>query len=582
MRLFDEVLILLLAAVVAVIVLRRLHIPPVIGYLLVGTVVGPQGLKLIPQVEDVSALGWFGVAFLLFTVGLEFSFSKVKAMKGTLLILGAAQVFLTAAVIAVIAWGAGVPPVDALAIGAILAQSSSTIIGRHLIEQQELGTRHGRLSIGISVFQDVTAMPFVILIPALAGGSGGGDAIAVPVLIVVGKALAAVVLMIAVGRWVLRPLLHQIAATRSQELLTLAALLVALAAAWVTDAMGLSLALGAFLGGMMLGETEFRHQIEAEIRPFRDVLLGMFLVTMGMLLDARALAPVWPWVVAMTVGGMAVKAGLVAGLVRLAGEHGAVALRTGLVLAVGGEFGFALLALAQAGNLLNSELLQIVLSSVLLAMLLGPVLIRFNGILARRLFRVDRKRPIETTEAETSGVDRHVILCGYGRVGRSMAHVLERSGIACVGVDFDPSQVREAGEAGERVLYGDSSRTENLRAAGIERAGLLVVTFDDPPAALKILTQARALKPRLPVLVRTRDEAHLELLEQAGATEVVPDTLESSLMLAAHAMLLLGEPVSRVARRVDEVRRERYRLLRDLAQEDAESEYLEYWRDEPR
>jgi CPA2 family monovalent cation:H+ antiporter-2 len=579
MRLFDEVLILLLAAVIAVIVLRRLHIPPIIGYLLVGAVVGPYGLKLIPQVEDVSALGWFGVAFLLFTVGLEFSFSKVKAMQGTLLTLGTAQVLLTAAVIGVIAWGAGVPPADALAIGAILAQSSSTIIGRHLLEQEELGTRHGRLSIGISVFQDVTAMPFVILIPALAGG---GDAIAGPVLLVIGKALAAVVLMIAVGHWVLRPLLHQIAVTRSQELMTLAALLVALAAAWVTDAMGLSLALGAFLGGMMLGESEFRHQIEAEIRPFRDVLLGMFLVTMGMRLDVSALVPVWPWVVVVTMGGMAIKTGLVAGLVRLAGEHGAVALRTGLVLAVGGEFGFALLALAQAGNLLDPEVVQIVLSSVLLAMLLGPGLIRFNGLLARCLFRADRQRPAETTAAEASGADRHVILCGYGRVGRSLAHVLERGGIACAGIDFDPARVREGNEAGERVLYGDASRAEILRTAGLERAGLLVVTFDDPPTALKILNQARTLRPRLPVLVRTRDEAHLEVLEQAGATEVVPDTLESSLMLAAHAMLLLGEPASGVARHVDAIRRERYRLLRDLAQEDTESAYLEYWRDEPR
>jgi CPA2 family monovalent cation:H+ antiporter-2 len=576
MRLFEEVLILLLAAVIAVIVLRRLHIPPIIGYLLVGAVVGPFGLKLIPQVEDVSALGWFGVAFLLFTVGLEFSFSKVRAMQGTLLTVGTAQVFLTAAVVGVIAWQAGLAPADALAVGAILAQSSSTIIGRHLIEQNELGTRHGRLGIGISVFQDVTAMPFVILIPALAGG--GGDAIAGPVLIVIGKALGAVVGMIALGHWVLRPLLHQIAATRSQELMTLATLLVALAAAWVTDTMGLTLALGAFLGGMMLGESEFRHQIEAEIRPFRDVLLGMFLVTMGMRLDLRALEAVWPWVLAITAGGMAIKALLVTGLVRLAGDTGAVAFRTGLLLAVGGEFGFALLALAQEGNLLNPEMVQIVLSSVLLAMLLGPVLIRFNGALARVLFRADLKPQAETPAAAAGNADRHVILCGYGRVGRSLAHVLECSGIACVGIDFDPSRIREAGE---RVLYGHANRIEILRAAGLEQARLLVVTFDDPPAVLKILEQVQALRPRLPVLVRTRDEAHLDALEQAGAAEVVPDTLESSLMLAAHAMLLLGEPASKVMQSIDAVRRERYRLLRDLDRDDVESAYLEYWRNEP-
>jgi monovalent cation:H+ antiporter-2, CPA2 family len=556
----EETLLLLLAAIVAVAAFLRLRLPPVLGYMLIGIAAGSHGLGLLPKIEHVSGLAWFGVVFLLFTIGLEFSLSKVTAMSGTLLLLGAGQVFATTAAVASLAWAAGIPRVGALVVGAVLAQSSSTIIGRLLTEQQEIGSRHGRLSMGISVLQDVTALPFVVLLPALASGAGSGAAAAL--LTSLGKAALAFALLLAAGRWLLRPLLQQIAALRSAELLTLTALLAALTAAWLTELAGLSLALGAFLGGMIVGETQFRHQLEAEIRPFRDVLLGMFMVVIGMTLDVRALTGIWHWALLLAAGALVVKALLVAGLVSLSREHRTVSLRCGLVLAVGGEFGVALLALALQGDLLPPAAAQTVLAAVVMSMLFGPLLIRYNGAIAGVVFPAEHAELAGRIESAAQPLEGHVILCGYGRVGQAMARVLEQDGIICLGIDFDPARVRETVAAGERVYYGDCGRPEILVAAGMARARLLVITFDDLSAGLAILRHARELRSDMPVLVRTRDDHQMEVFERAGATEAVPETLEASLTLTAHALRLLGEPDATVARRIEEIRRSRYLLLR--------------------
>lgn len=580
--LFEELLILLGAAVIAVAVFRRLKLPPILAYLLVGVLVGPHGLKLIPDIEAVRLLAEFGVVFLLFTIGLEFSLPKVLAMRHMLLGMGSAQVLLTTAVVAAIAWLAGMPGAAAFAVGAVLAQSSTSIISKQLTEQNEINSRHGRLSLGISVFQDVTAVPFIIVIPALAAGAA--DTISGPLALALIKGAAAFAIMFALGRWLLRPLFHEIASARSAELFTLAALLVALTAAWTTELLGLSLALGAFLAGMMLGETEFRHQVEADIRPFRDVLLGMFFITMGMLLDVRALPGIWEWVLGLALATLLLKALLVTGLVRAGGMELGVAVRTGVVLAVGGEFGFALLALALHGGLLAPEHIQIVLSAVLITMMVSPLLIRYNGAVAKRLcaasYGTDRARQREEVEQGAHALERHVIICGYGRVGQGLAHALEQDGIPYLALDLDPARVREAREAGDPVRYGDSARREILLAAGLERARLLVVSFDDAAATLKILQHTRELRPDMPVLVRTRDDTHLELFQQAGATEVVPETLEAGLMLVFHTLLLLGVPLSRIVRRVRDVRADRYRLLRgyfhgeDILEEAQEDEAM--------
>lgn len=564
--LFVQILILLAVSVLVVALFRRFNLPTILGYLFVGMAVGPHGLGLIPDTEDVRLIAGFGVVFLLFTIGLEFSLPKVLAMRNRLLGMGSAQVLFTTAVVALIAWLAGMPAAAAFVVGAVLAQSSSTIIGKQLTEQLEINSRHGRLSLGISVFQDVTAVLFVIIIPVLA--TGAGDALFAPLALALIKGAAVFAVMLVLGRWLLRPLFHEVAATRSAELSTLAVLLVVLTAAWITDMVGLSLALGAFLAGMMLGETEYRHQLEADIRPFQDVLLGMFFVTVGMLLDVQALPGIWGWVLGLALATLLLKTLLITAMVRASGDDLTVSVRTGLVLAVGGEFGFVLLALALEGDLLSPEHTQIVLTAVLVTMMLSPLLIRYNGAIARRLCAASRgadlARPVKEVEHEAHTPDRHVIICGYGRVGQNIGRFLEQEGFNFIALDLDPVRVREAREAGDPVIYGDSTQRAMLEAAGLGQARALIVSFNDLAASFKILAQVRRLHPELPVLVRTRDDAELERLQEAGATEVVPETLEASLMLSSHLLLILGVPMSKVFRRIREAHNDRYRLLRGV------------------
>lgn len=559
--LFDEILILLAVAVVTVAVFNRFRLPSSLGYLLVGVVVGPGVLGWVPDIEDTRVLAEFGIVFLLFTIGLNFSLPQVMAMKNLLLGLGTSQVMFTTAAIAAALWLFGLPGLAAFVIGAAFAQSSTTVLSKQLADQAEDQSRHGRLAVGMSVFQDVTAVPFVVVIPVLA--SPGADTVAGPLALALLKAAAAFVLVFVAGRWLLRPLFHEVAARRSAELFTMTALLVSLGAAWLTQSLGLSLALGAFLAGMMLGETEFRHQVEATIRPFRDVLLGLFFVTIGMLLDVRALPAIWHWAVLGALGLLVVKALLVAGIARFAGVDLRVALRTGLVLAVGGEFGFALLAIALGADAITADVAQIALTAILLSIVLAPLLIRRNDAIAERLTRRHRAAdetapgiPVDTR------VRDHVIICGYGRIGQNVARFLDQEGIEYLALDLDPARVREARAAGERVYYGDSAQREILEAAGLEHARMIVVSYDDVGSAVKVIHHARTLRPALPVLVRARDETVVAPLQAAGATEVVSETLEAGMMLVSHVLLMLGVPASRIIRQMRELRADRYRLLR--------------------
>ncbi len=560
------ILILLVSAVAAVAALRRFHLPAVLGYLAVGVVVGPHGLGWVPDAPETRVLAEFGVVFLLFTIGLEFSLPRLVAMRAAVLGLGGAQVAITTAASAwaLRAWGAPWP--EAVVVGGALALSSTAIVMKQLAEQLELNSRHGRLAVGVLLFQDLAVIPFLILVPALAGQ--GTDGMLVPLAWALAKGLLVVVGLLAAGHWLLRPLFHEVASARSPELFTLTVLLVTLSAAWLTHRMGLSPALGAFLAGMMLSETEYRHQIEADIRPFRDVLLGLFFVTVGMLLDPRVLPQHWLAVTAAATGLVAGKGALVYALARLGRAEPGVALRTALVLGQGGEFGFALLALALHRDVVGETAAQVVLTAIVLSMALAPILIRYNGRIAKRLFRggyVGRREASRRAIAEAAkGLSGHVIICGFGRVGQNVARFLDREGFPYFALDLDPDRVREAREAGEPVHYGDSTHLEILEAAGLGRARAVVVTYDDPPAALTVVRAVRRLREDLPVLVRTRDDADLERLQAAGATEVVPETLEASLMLVSHLLLLLGVPVSRVVRRVRGVREDRYRLLRSF------------------
>lgn len=563
----QQVLVLLSITVLAVMLLMRLRLPPILGYLVTGLLVGPYGLGWIENTEDTRLLAEFGVVFLLFTLGLEFSLPRLIVMKKEVLVLGSAQVALTTGVAVLASRLFDVAPEIAVVIGGIFAMSSTAIVAKQLTEQVEITQPHGRLAIGVLLFQDIAVVPFIILIASLSGAADTSlwSDLGMALL----KALAVLAVVLVIGRVILRPVFHEIAKARSAELFTLAVLLFTLASAWATHSFGLSLALGAFVAGMMLGETEFRHQVEADIRPFRDMLLGLFFVTIGMLVDPEALAPVLGYVIAGGLGLVVFKLVTITLLSRLVTTDWNAALRAGLVLAHCGEFSFALLTLALSGNLLGDELAQIALGSIMLSMAISPLLIRYNDRLAHLLIPQDEEaRDKAKMEFDVSShqdhLRDHVIICGYGRVGQNIARFLEQEGFEYVALDLDPYRVRTARAAGDPVYYGDATHMDVLNAAGLRDAKIVVQSYFGIETSLKILQQVRKDYPDLPVLIRTRDDTHLDKLQAAGATEVVPETLEASLMMAAHVMTILGVPVRRILKDIQDVREHRYDLLRSV------------------
>jgi CPA2 family monovalent cation:H+ antiporter-2 len=573
------ILILLGAAVALVVLFRYLRLPHVLAYLVAGVAVGPYGLGWIPELQGTRTLAEFGLVFLMFTIGLEFSLPQLVAMRRTVFGLGGAQVLLSAALFAALAWALGVEVEGAIVVGAILALSSTAITLKLLIEQLEHHSRHGRQALGILLFQDLAVVPLLILIPALAGGPGQSVAAALGASAV--KGVLVLVAILAAGRWLLRPLFHEVALAHSREFFMLTVLLVTLASAWVAHTAGLSPALGAFLAGLMIAETEYRHQVEGDILPFRDVLLGLFFVTVGMLLDPRTLWAWWPQLLAILAALLLFKVALVTLLSRLGGSELGVALRTALVLAPGGEFGFALLVQAGHFRLLDGLEAQIVLGAVLLSMVVGPLMIRYNGHLAKRLvpsYRERREANLDAIRAEFGHGHNHIIICGYGRCGQNLAWMLKQEHLATVALDLDPVRVRDARDAGEPVIYGDATRRDVLLAAGLARARALAVSFNDTPSALRTLRVVRDLRPDLPVIVRTVDDRDLEQLRAAGATEVISESLEGSLMMGAHLLVLLGSPMTRIIKQVRAVQRDRYRMLRGFfhGQDEIEAEEAPY------
>ncbi|SFM72510.1 cation:proton antiporter [Halopseudomonas yangmingensis] len=558
-----QVLLLLVLTVPAIILFQRLRIPSSLAYLAVGVVVGGYTAGPVVQSDYLQMIAEFGVVFLLFTIGLNFTVAQIYAMRHALLGLGTGQVFLTALLIGGLAWLAGLPPAAAFVAGAVFAQSSTTIISRQLAEQGEEGTRHGRLGVAMSVFQDVTAVPFLVIIPVL-GLSAAGD-LGGTLGITLFKALLALALVLLVGRYLLRPLLHQVAILRSAELFSLSVLLVSLAAAWTTQQLGLSMAFGAFLAGMVLGDTEFRHQVEATIRPYRDVLLGLFFISIGMLVQPALFPQIWREALVGALALLLVKLLLVSLLVRSAGFEPRMALRTGLLLAVGGEFGFALLAIALDAAVIEPLLAQTLLASVLLSMVVAPFMIRYNLQLSAWL--ADKPLP-EVDQglrlADGAAPGNHVILCGYGRTGQMIGHFLDREGSAYLALDTDAAMVGEARLAGQPVYYADATTPSVLEAAGLSSARLLIISHDDRSALLRTLACVRQQRPDLPILVRARDESWGDELRAMGASEVIPETLEAGITMASHALLSLGVPQYRVSRYLQEQRSQRYPMLREL------------------
>jgi len=561
----DGILILLLLSVIAVILMRRINLPPILGYLLVGVLAGPHALGWVPEGHAVEFLAELGVVFLLFMIGLEVSIPHLMAMRTILLGLGGLQVVLSTLSTIFIAWYlVGFPLEVAFAVGGALSLSSTAIVVKQLQEQLEMHSRHGRNALGILLFQDLAVVPFLVAIPIIAGG---GDAMLTAFGWAFLKAAFAFAIMFAVGHWLLRPLLHQIAAMYSLELFTLTILLLSLAAAWVTQSMGLSLALGAFLAGVMLAETEFRHQIETETRPFRDVLLGLFFVFVGTQLHIDAFLDQWHWILILTVGVILGKGGLIFALVKFSGQETGVAFRTGTVLAQGGEFGFAILTLAVTQNLTTTQEVQPILAAIVLSMAVTPLLVKYNGQWAKSFcstYTQHRTEQEMSLREEGEQHNQHVILAGFGRVGQNLASFLREEGFDYLALDLDVTLISNAFEAGEPVRYGDTTHPEILELAGIHRASILVVTFHEARLARRIIEQARRLNPHLPIVVRTRDDHMIEELEEAGANMVIPESLETSLNVAARTLEQLNVDQDEIKRLIDKTRDGHYQQLRGV------------------
>ena len=566
----DFALIYLLAAVLGVVLFRSLKLPSMLGYLIVGVIVGPHVLGMIHTSANVRWLAELGVVFLMFVIGLEFNLPRLRAMRRHVLGLGLLQVVLTMAIgtLGILALRWLMPDLwqlswqGALALSGVLVMSSTAIVVKLLAERLEIDTEHGKRVIGVLLFQDLAVVPLLILIPSL---SAHHNDMAETLLLAMLKAAAVVALLLTGGPRLMKFWLTIVARFRSEELFVLNLLLVTLGLAWVTEQAGLSLALGAFIAGMLVSETPYKQHVEAEIRPFHDLLLGLFFITIGMALDWHEVLRHWQWVLVLVTIPVAFKAAVLFGISKILGAPSGVALRTGLYLAQAGEFGFVLLNLTLKGRLIPVPLFNAILASMVLSMMATPFIIMASKSIVERLVSSEwMGESLQMTKIARQSIAQtgHVIICGYGKSGQNIARMLAAENQPYIALDINPDLVRQASSAGNSVVYGDSGKASALTAAGLARARAVAITFLNLPQTLRVLAHVRTLAPGIPVLVRTQDDQHLDALRAAGATEVVPETIEGSLTLASHALALLGVPMRHVKRTMQQQRAQRYSLLR--------------------
>ena len=564
--------------VVAVVLFRLLHLPPILGYLSVGVLIGPYAWGVLPDPESVRHFAELGIVFLMFTIGLEFSLPKLKAMRKLVFGLGTAQVLGTMLVCALAGllinyalpehWD--MPVSSWFALGGVLAMSSTAIVMKLLTERLELDTAHGRNIFGVLLFQDLAVVPLLILIPALAQPSGAVYGQVAVGLLKAGLVLA---LLLGLGQKPMHAWLTIVARRRSSELFMLNLFMMTLGFALLTEKAGLSLALGSFVAGMLISETEYKLQVEEDILPFKDILLGLFFIAMGMQLDLAMVAQQWFAVLVVLVVFLLAKFAIVASLAYWFGSSAGNSIRTALALAPAGEFGLVLLSLEISNGLLNTEVAQWVLAAIILSMFLTPFIIQYADKIVYRFTRSEwLLQSLQLTDIAKHGIEAHdhVIIGGFGRSGRSLARLLREQEIAYIGIDSDPEYVQKGVLKGHDVVYGDIMRKESLAAAGAQRARAVVITYIEPRAALHVLHHMRELNPDVPVIVRTLDDAYLDQLQQAGAVAVVPEILEGSLVLATQTLVTLGKSPNEVLNFIAEQRRGRYDLLRQHFDEESD------------
>lgn len=549
------IVVVLALGVLALMLVRTLKLPPLIGYLAAGIVVGPSGIAALADDASTATLAEFGVVFLMFSIGLEFSLKRLRSMQALVFGLGGAQMLVTVlGATLVTVWYFDNPWQIGVATGAAVAMSSTAIVARLLSERLELNSHAGRQTMGVLLFQDLAVVPLLLIIPALASSS---DNLLPSLAMALAQAALVLVLLVVVGQKLMGRWLGTVVRQKSEELFMLNVLLIALGLSWVTAEAGLSLALGAFVAGVLIAETVYRHQVEADIRPFRDVLLGLFFVTIGMQLDVDYVLDNAGRVAMVLVLLMGAKLAVMAGICFLAGNGRGVALRTSVQLAQAGEFGFVLIGVGVANRLIPHDVHQVTTAAMLLSMFLAPLAINRVGKVQKSLSDKEfskRARMVQDVASHSMDCDQHVVLCGYGRVGQNLARLFAAEGISFVALDTDTHRLEEAQLLGHNVVFGDADRKEVLQAAGLARARAVVVAFDSLRTAERVLALVRHLHPDMPVLLRARDQTEADLLDAAGASLVVPEVVEGSFVLALETLAWLGVPGERALERVQRLR----------------------------
>ncbi|VAW10079.1 Inner membrane protein, KefB/KefC family [hydrothermal vent metagenome] len=555
-----DVLVFLAAAVVIVPVFRKFRSSPILGYLVAGIIIGPHGLAIIGDTEAARTLAEFGVVFLLFMVGLELSIGRLRALGSKVFGLGSLQVVVTGTLIGAIAWSLGMGLDAAVIIGGGLALSSTAFVLQLLAERGERATPFGLTAFSILLLQDLAVVPLLILVTLLGtAGSSFVDVIGQATL----NGAAALVIVAGFGRYLLRPLYRVIAGVRSAELFVSTTLLVVLGMGWIMSIAGLSMALGALLAGLLLAETEYRHQIEADIRPFRGILLGLFFMTIGMGIDIALIMTHLGLIGVLVIALLAGKSLVTAALCRAVGLPAGVSFRTGLALSQGGEFGFVLFGAAMTLGLIAVDVAQILLAVITISMVATPAMFYAGKTLAGRLDARTGKSQ-DPIEAEIEGLNNHVLIAGFGRVGQTVAKVLSDAGLAYVALDLDQARVARCRARGMPVYYGDADQINVLRAAGAARADAVVVTIDQAKTASEVVTALRGNYPEVPIYVRARDRRHMHRLEQAGATAVVSEAAESSLQLGSIVLTSLDVSTDDIASVIQSYREDDYAQLEEI------------------
>ena len=557
---FTEIFSLLVIAALLVWVFKRINLPPILAYLATGIFAGPHALGWITDYQEIHLVAEFGIVFLLFSLGLEFSIPKLVAMRHIVFGLGSAQVGISILLLMLVAIIFGTNWLSAFSIASLLALSSTAIVVKQLSESGELHTRRGQLAIGILLFQDIAVVPLLIALPLLAGE--GDQLLVVALLIALAKGALVCGLLWAIGKWILPRVFNAVAQVRTDELFVLTTLLVTLFASALTHFFGLSMALGAFLAGIMLGESQYRHQLEADIRPFRDILMGLFFVTVGMQLDMAFVFMNANWVILGLVGLILIKCLVIKVLARMMGESQKDAWSTGLMLCQMGEFGFVLIALALQNQIIASSYASLLIAVGVLSMAITPNLIDNNQKIAKVLSSKEKdKNKHDEKPTFKSELEQHVVICGFGRVGQTVARFLKTEAIPYIALDLDPVRIREAQAAGENVHFGHVKHKEVLNAAGVKNSRLVIITFADYDKSTAIVSVLKSISETVKILVRMKDDSRLAELKDAGVTEVVPESLEGSLMLVSHVLFMSGVPVKRILRRVQQERKNRYGIL---------------------